>query len=54
MLLKLFGLLVWTVLLCIATAGMYINRDEHVPVSVQWAMAGVFALSLAMIEVFQW
>lgn len=55
MILKMIGFLIWTVLLVVATGGMYVNRNNYeLPVSVQWAMAGVFALSLVMIEVFQW
>ena len=53
--LKLFGFFIWTVLLITATGGLYVNRNNYdLPVSVQWAMAGVFGLSLVMIEVFQW
>lgn len=52
--LKLFGLFIWTVLLCLSVGSMYVNRDVKLPVIVQWAMVAVFALSLVMIEVFTW
>lgn len=55
MMLKMIGFLIWTVLLIVATGGMYVNRNNYeLPIVVQWAMAGIFVLSLVMLEVFAW
>ena len=54
MALKMLGLFIWTVLLCLSVGSMYVNRDVKLPVIVQWSIAAVFALSLVMIEVFSW